>query len=223
MDLFTVDTVGEQNLLDREEFDNLEILYKNHSFVESNQDQHETGDDQRSADTEIGGDDDDDTVIDYDYGGKHIKKIYKKNIFVSLLNFFVHFKQGLPSPSEDIHTILQNPALFNKSLYSKEETDSKEADNDLDAFCKAMGWTKIDGVLPKRLTKKPKHWEQDDIDLTDVHKDFTKTNVAKEMSGSVLKGIQNKRDVKVLSEREAHRQRKVFNIMLNLFCPLDEL
>lgn len=73
-----------------------------------------------------------------------------------------------------------------------------------------MGWTCKDGILPKKPAKKHEHhWQQADIDLSDVHKDLTKTNIAKEMSTCVLKGIQNKREVKVLSEREAHRQRKV--------------
>lgn len=106
---------------------------------------------------------------------------------------------------------------MNRPLY-KEKTNTKEIDVDLDDFCKAMGWTCIDGMLPKKPLQKPRRkWEQDDIDLTDVHKDFTKTNVAKEMSKSVLKGIQTKREVKELSEREAHRQRKVLSYMVYNF------
>lgn len=70
-----------------------------------------------------------------------------------------------------------------------------------------MGWTNINGVLPQKSEKR--HSRQENTDYVDVHKDFTKTDVAKEMSTNVLKGIQTKRDVKVLSEREAHRQRKV--------------
>lgn len=138
-------------------------------------------------------------------------------IFIPLFSkYFFSSILGLPPPSVDIISILKNPKLFNKSLYNKEETDSKEGDADLDAFCKAMGWTCMDGVLPKKPAQKQKrHWELDGIDLTDVHKDFTKTNVEKEMRSCVLKGIQNKREVKVLSEREAHRQRKVFKHFQN--------
>lgn len=78
-----------------------------------------------------------------------------------------------------------------------------------------MGWTTINGVLPNKPEKKPKRqWEVEEIDSFDVHKDFTKTNVAKEMEGSILKGIQTRREVKLLSEREAHRLRKVYRIIV---------
>lgn len=118
---------------------------------------------------------------------------------------------GIPPPPIDIISILKNPTLFNKPLYSNDEYDVKEhAESDLDAFCKAMGWTNINGVLPKKPEKKHKrHWGADEFDLTDVHKDLTKTDVNKEMRSCILNGIQTKRDVKVLSEREAQRQRKV--------------
>lgn len=113
----------------------------------------------------------------------------------------------------DIVNILKNPNLFNKPLYGVEEIvpqEKKLKDIDLDEFCKAMGWTSINGVLPKRPEKKSKRSrDNNEIDLTDVHKDFTKTDVAKEMRNSILKGIQTKREVKIPSEREAHRQRKV--------------
>lgn len=96
-------------------------------------------------------------------------------------------------------------------MYGNVENKSKgKEENDLDEFCRAMGWTTLNGVLPKKPVKKSKQkWQIDEIDLTDVHKDFTKTDVEKEMRSNVLEGIQSKREVKVLSEREAHRQRKV--------------
>lgn len=118
---------------------------------------------------------------------------------------------GIPPPPIDIINILKKPTLFNKPLYGNDENESKgKGEDDLDAFCKAMGWTNLNGVLPKKPEKKTKrNCLIDEIDLTDVHKDLTKTDVAKEMLGNELQGIQTKREVKVLSEREAHRQRKV--------------
>lgn len=106
---------------------------------------------------------------------------------------------------------MKKPTLYDKPLYGNDEEKSKEKDEtDLDAFCKAMGWTNLDGVLPKKPEKKSKrNWQINEFDLTDVHKDLVKTNVEKEMRSSILHGIQAKREVKVLTEREAHRQRKV--------------
>lgn len=103
--------------------------------------------------------------------------------------------------------------MFNKPLYKNKSIDPKETEeNDLDVFCKAMGWTNISGIIPKKDDSKSKrHWEQRDIDLTDVHKDLAKTNVTNELKNNVLIGIQAKKEVKVLSEREAHRQRKVID------------
>lgn len=91
--------------------------------------------------------------------------------------------------------------------------DPKQTEEtDLDEFCKAMGWTNTDGIIPKKdYTKSKRHWEQRDIDLTDVHKDLIKTDVTKELKNNALTGIQAKKEVKLLSEREAHRQRKVIN------------
>lgn len=120
---------------------------------------------------------------------------------------------GIPPPPVDIISILKKPTLFNKPLYGNDENESKgKGDDDLNAFFKAMGWTDLNGVLPKKPEKKTKKgWQIEDIDLNDVHKDLTKTDVEKEMRSSVLKGIEIKKDLKVLSEREAHRQRKVNN------------
>ena len=99
-------------------------------------------------------------------------------------------------------------------MYGNDDKSKEKGDDDLDAFFKAMGWTDLNGVLPKKPEKKTKKgWEIEDIDLNDVHKDLTKTDVAKEMRSSVLKGIQTKKDLKILSEREAHRQRKVNIVM----------
>lgn len=126
------------------------------------------------------------------------------------------FHAGIPPPPVDIISILKNPKLYTKPLYGNEEKGLKEnAESDLDIFCKSMGWINIDGVLPKKPEKKPKRqWEVEEIDVTDVHKNFTKTNVAKEMVGSILNGIQSKLEVKLPSEREAHRLRKVYCIEL---------
>lgn len=71
-----------------------------------------------------------------------------------------------------------------------------------------MGWTRINGVLPLKVLKTLKQ-NDDDIDYSDVHKDFAKTDVSKEMSQCKLHGIEKKRSIKVLSEREAARERKV--------------
>lgn len=125
----------------------------------------------------------------------------------------------MPPPHVDVIHILKHPTLFNKPLYGDDESNTKaKEDDDFDEFCKAMGWTQINGVLPvKPANKEKKRWEQENFDLTDVHKDFTKTNVEKEMKTNVLTGIQKKREVKELSEREAHRQRKVSIFCLSIF------
>ncbi|XP_031618951.1 deoxynucleotidyltransferase terminal-interacting protein 2 [Contarinia nasturtii] len=184
MDLFTVDTIGEQNLLDKVEYDNTEVLYSNSKSVnDQNTDDEEEDTKAVEKNYDYHNEEDDE---DYDYG-------------------------GIPPPPVDIISILKKPALFNKPLYDNDECslNQKDEESDLDAFCKAMGWTNINGVLPVKPDKKPKRqWQTEEFDLTDVHKDLTKTNVEKEMSTNVLKGIQAKREVKVLSEREAHRQRK---------------
>lgn len=118
----------------------------------------------------------------------------------------------MPPPSVDIIDILKNPVLARRPLFGKDEETAKPVEeSDLEIFCKAMGWTEENGCLPRKpankITKKRSKYEE--IDLTDVHKDLTKTNVEKEMSKSILKGIETKKDVKIPSEREAHRQRKV--------------
>ena len=136
-----------------------------------------------------------------------------KTNFVQIF-IFRWFILGIPPPPVDIISILKKPTLFNKPLYGNDDKSKEKGDDDLDAFFKAMGWTDLNGVLPKKPEKKTKKgWEIEDIDLNDVHKDLTKTDVAKEMRSSVLKGIQTKKDLKILSEREAHRQRKVNIVM----------
>lgn len=72
-----------------------------------------------------------------------------------------------------------------------------------------MGWVRINGMLPAKIRKARRNRRDDDTDYNDVHKDFTKTDVSKEMQQCVLKGIEKKRSIKVLSEREAARERKV--------------
>lgn len=118
----------------------------------------------------------------------------------------------MPPPSVDIIHILKNPVLARRPLFGNEEKTKKPAEeSDLDAFCRAMGWTEKNDYLPRKpadkISKRRSKYEE--IDLTDVHKDLAKINVEKEMSKSILKGIETKKDVKIPSEREAHRQRKV--------------
>lgn len=98
-----------------------------------------------------------------------------------------------------------------ESLHVTEPNDTKpEIESDFDVFCRAMGWTKMNGVLPTKPDKIPKRLRQlQEMDLTVVHKDFTKTDVAKEMRGSILNGIETKHDLKMPTEREALRARKV--------------
>lgn len=119
---------------------------------------------------------------------------------------------GLPPPSVDIISILKNPVLARRPLYGDDnETTKPTQESDLEAFCKAMGWTEENGYLPRKPADKQKkrRSKYQEVDLTDVHKDFTKTNVEKEMKKCILNGIEKKKDVKIPSEREAHRQRKV--------------
>lgn len=106
---------------------------------------------------------------------------------------------------------MKNPTLFNKPLYENPENKEGESqDDDLSAFCKAMGWTNVCGILPKKSENKLKRNQHlNEVDLSDVHTNFTRTNISKEMNSCVLKGIQAKRELKIPSEREAHRQRKV--------------
>lgn len=80
-----------------------------------------------------------------------------------------------------------------------------------------MGWISLDGILPKKPEAKPKkRWEIEEIDLDDVHQELTKTDVNKEMKNSTLKGIEKKREIKILREREALRERKVIKF-LNIY------
>lgn len=79
MDLFTVDTVGEHDLVDRGESDNSQILYTNHRFVESNKDESEHDEDE---DEDVDEDDDQETEEDYDYGGKN--RIVDSNFYSSI-------------------------------------------------------------------------------------------------------------------------------------------
>lgn len=125
------------------------------------------------------------------------------------MNYYSSKIVGIPPPSVDIFDILRNPTLYNKPLYVEEAKD-KSVLSELDIFCRAMGWINLDGVLPKKPKAKPKQrWEIEEIDLDDVHEELTKTDVKKEMKKSTLKGIEKKREIKILREREALRERKV--------------
>lgn len=66
MDLFTVDTVGEKDLLDRDESNSAEILYTNKEYVENNDIEDEVQDEKSSVDES----DEQDNEEDYDYHGK---------------------------------------------------------------------------------------------------------------------------------------------------------
>lgn len=137
----------------------------------------------------------------------------------------------MPPPSVDIISILKNPVLARRPLIDdiKETKKPTQDEIDLQAFCKAMGWTEQNGYLPRKPATEEKSSSKrrskyDDIDLTDVHKDLTKTNVEKEMKTNILKGIETKKDVKILSEREARRARKVnFEIHTKLYKRLQTL
>lgn len=72
MDLFTVDTVGEQNLLEQDEYNNSETLYSNtkHLDIKNAIEHEEKGDEseeEKYADKE--NDDNEDIEEEYDYGG----------------------------------------------------------------------------------------------------------------------------------------------------------
>lgn len=123
---------------------------------------------------------------------------------------------GLPPPSVDVIAILKKPTLYHKPLYGQVATKAKPY-NELEAFCKAMGWTNNDRVVPAKPIeeKKKKHnkWKEEDIiDMTDVHEDLTKTDVKKELVNCCTKGIENKRAVEMLSDRKAAKLRKVITI-----------
>lgn len=70
MDLFTVDTVGEQNLLDQNEYNDSEILYSNTKSLNSKniaEQQEKDSEEEIHADEEK--DEIDDIEENYDYGG----------------------------------------------------------------------------------------------------------------------------------------------------------
>lgn len=201
MDLFTVDTVGEQTLVNQDKIQSSDILYSYSKDSEITQ--NESQDEDSNSDIE----NEEDTEDKYDYGGKNIKTFFGYMTF----NIFKLFAAGIPPPSIDIISILKNPTLFNKPLYGNDESTSKknEVENDLNAFFKALGWTSVCGVLPKKSNNKSRPNRLHEDYLSGVHEHLTKTDISKEMSSCVLKGIQTKRELKIPSEREAHRQRKV--------------
>lgn len=106
--------------------------------------------------------------------------------------------------------------MFNKPLYDNKSNESdKNVESDLQIFCKAFGWQLVNGIVPMKVEKKRQNkWIVEDIDWSDVHKDFTKTNVVKEMRSCVLKGIERKHDLKKPTEREALRARRVIFFLI---------
>lgn len=141
----------------------------------------------------------------------------------SLINLFqliLHI--GLPPPSVDVIAILKNPSLSNKPLYGVNVTTKSKQYNELEAFCKAMGWTLNDGVVPtKPIEVKRKNYnqwiEEDVIDMTNVHETYTKTDVKKEMENCRTKGIEKQRAIEVLSDRKAAKLRKVIYIYFSFW------
>lgn len=214
-DLFTVDTIGEHNEFDGDK--EYEILYPNDETEntedsENSDAEEEEIEEENETETDIEPIEEDEEQ--YDYGGKKKTTLFiKLQMNNSNCNLPFNLNVGLPPPSVDIISILKNPVLARRPLYGdvEEITKPTSSEIDLDAFCKAMGWTEENGYLPRKpadeqVKRRSKYKE---IDLTDVHKDLTKTNVEKEMSTCILKGIETKKEVKIPSEREAHRQRKV--------------
>lgn len=130
--------------------------------------------------------------------------------------FFFILHVGLPPPSVDVIEILKKPKLYHKPLYGQVATKSKLY-NELEAFCKAMGWTHKDGMVPKKPVEEKKNmrdqWQEEDIiDTTDVHEHLTKTNVKAELANCCTRGIENKRAIEVLSDRKSAKLRKVIII-----------
>lgn len=117
----------------------------------------------------------------------------------------------MPPPSVDIFEIFKNPKLSDEPLYVS-DTEEKKQESDFDIFCRAMGWISIEGVLRKKLPKKdrrPNEVRLDELPSDIVHESLLATDVAAELKTSVLKGIEQKHDLKQPSEREAYRARKV--------------
>lgn len=70
MDLFTVDTVGEQNLLDQDEYNDSETLYSNTKSLKSkNVTEQQEEDSEEEIHADEAKDDIDDIEENYDYGG----------------------------------------------------------------------------------------------------------------------------------------------------------
>lgn len=119
----------------------------------------------------------------------------------------------MPPPSVDVIDILKNPTLYNKPLYGTKVAAKSKQNNDLETFCKAMGWTWKDGELPTKPETeiKKRWWERRDepIDIENVHKDYAKTNVAKEMAGGVTNGMEKKRSIELITDKKAAKLRKV--------------
>lgn len=71
MDLFTVDTVGEQNLLDQNEYNDSDILYSNNISLNSKifAEQQQKKDSEEEIQADVEKDDNEDIEGNYDYGG----------------------------------------------------------------------------------------------------------------------------------------------------------
>lgn len=106
--------------------------------------------------------------------------------------------------------ILRNPLLYTEPLYGGKCGESKET-SELETFCKAMGWTEVDGMLRKRPEVENKNgWRVEDlIDIENVHGDWAKANVKHEMKTSQTKGIEKLRSIEKLTDRKAAELRRV--------------
>lgn len=205
MELFTVDTAGDKDLLNANQFDSADTEYFSRGFTVENIDDGNLSD---------GNDDEDDEdEKEYDYGGELHDSLFLF-VLIEFANEPVSLYIGLPPPSVDVIEILRKPSLYHKSLYGGKATKKSTKYNELEAFCKAMGWTNTDSVVPSKPAegkgKKSSEWiEEDVIDLADVHENLTKTDVRKELANSCTKGIEKQRALEILSDRKAAKLRKV--------------
>lgn len=106
--------------------------------------------------------------------------------------------------------ILRNPLLYTEPLYGSKCGESKES-SELETFCKAMGWTEVDGVLRKKPeVENHNGWKVENlIDVENVHGDWAKANVKHEMRTSQTKGIEKLRSIEKLTDRKAAELRRV--------------
>lgn len=203
MDLFMVDTTGNNALLHTDQ-DQDDIKYnrrtKKESEIQIDENAEDSSEDEQEEENEKSEDDE-----EYNFGGKFHQYI----IFLKKYSTFP-FWTGLPPPSVDVLAILRNPLLYTEPLYGVKEEKSQES-NEFEAFCKAMGWTIVDGTLRKKPENESINgWKVEDmISLENVHGDWAKADVKKEMINSQTKGIERLRSIEKISDRKAAQLRRV--------------